>query len=680
MTFIPHGYCLGWNPSLLWTLVTSDLVIGVSYYSIPVALLTFLRRHRDPAFDWVLALFALFIFACGMTHFIDILNIWNPAYGYEAVTKAITAASSAATAVVLWPLVPKAAALLTEREDSRRALEEANKRQNESMRLLAERTAQVEESERRFRLTLENAPIGLAIVGLDGRFLTVNQVLCNMLGYAADELLATGTQQLTLPEDWAHELGLIEDLLTGRRESYRCEKRYRHKNGGETYVQIDRTVLRDDLGQPIHFITQVQDITERQQLEQIRHRLVVEAAPNAMIMVDGEGRITLVNAQTEKLFGYSSAELIGQRIEILVPPRVVAQHPKLRESYFHQSKSRPMGMGRDLYGITKDGREVPVEIGLNPIESAEGTLVLAAIIDISERKRAESVLQEMNRSLEQQVRETRLAMDQLRNAQDQLVQSEKLASLGALVAGVAHEINTPIGIGVTAASFLRSQASDISTQFAESRLRRSDLEHFIDVAGQSTVMILNNLQRAADLIQSFKQVAVDQSSDQRRRFELASYINEILLSMAPALKKTRHAVKVNCPSDLQMDSYPGALAQVLTNLINNSLLHAFPPDGAGHIRIDVERTGDSVMMHYRDDGAGISPENLPRVFDPFFTTRRGAGGSGLGLNIVHNLVFKALGGRITVSSTPGQGVDFAITFPRIAPSEAATAAMSPALA
>jgi ligand-binding sensor domain-containing protein/signal transduction histidine kinase len=274
--------------------------------------------------------------------------------------------------------------------------------------------------------------------------------------------------------------------------------------------------------------------------------------------------------------------------------------------------------------------------------------------DALEREVAEKT--RANEDLEQ-------ALRQLRIAQAQLVQSEKLASLGALVAGVAHEINTPVGVGVTAASTLQDWAQRVQQQQAAATLTRSELDRFLNVAGESAHILLKNLQRAADLIQSFKQVAVDQSSGERRRFDIKAYVHEVLQSLAPKLNRTPHRVTVECPDELLVDSYPGALAQILTNFIGNSLLHAFPQERAGEIRISVAADGEAVVLRYQDDGIGIPPENLQRIYDPFFTTKRGSGGSGLGMHIVYNLVTQMLGGTITATSTPGRGTAFEVRFP-----------------
>ena len=279
--------------------------------------------------------------------------------------------------------------------------------------------------------------------------------------------------------------------------------------------------------------------------------------------------------------------------------------------------------------------------------------------------------------------ETAQAMMDLRRTQESLLQSERLASLGSLVAGVAHEINTPVGIALTSASVLKEATDAISTAVAAGNIRKTDIVRYLETANESARLIMNNAYRAAHLIHSFKQIAVDQVSEARRAFELRSYIDEVMDSLQPTLKKTRSEVIIDCPPGIEFDSYPGALAQVLTNLVLNCVEHAFAPDTAGtiHIGVRCEREGNAdakagakadakaewIIMQVRDNGCGIAPDLLERVFDPFVTTRRSQGGTGLGLNIVFNLIAKQFGGTITVSSTLGQGATFLLRLPRVTP-------------
>lgn len=264
-------------------------------------------------------------------------------------------------------------------------------------------------------------------------------------------------------------------------------------------------------------------------------------------------------------------------------------------------------------------------------------------------------------------RELSATLTDLQAAQTQIVESEKLASLGGLVAGVAHEINTPVGIAVTAASHLAEQAAGFEATYRDGPLRRSALESFLETAGTSGELILTNLRRATDLVSSFKQVAVDQSSEARRTLGVRAYLSDIVASLGPTLKATPHTVEVTCDDDLAICTYPGALAQVATNLVVNSLTHAYPDGSAGKLRFDVTAAPGGIRVVYSDDGSGIPADVLPRVFEPFFTTRRADGGSGLGLHIVHNLVTGRLAGSIAVDSEPGCGTRFTLTVTDLRP-------------
>jgi signal transduction histidine kinase len=265
--------------------------------------------------------------------------------------------------------------------------------------------------------------------------------------------------------------------------------------------------------------------------------------------------------------------------------------------------------------------------------------------------------------------ETARTLQELRQTQDSLIQAERMASLGGLVAGVAHEINTPVGITLTSASVLLEATERILPAMDAGNVRKSDILNYLATAGDSSRLIMTNAFRAAELIQSFKQIAVDQTNEMGRAFKVKDYIDEIIMSLHPKLRQTHIEVQVNCAEDITLDSYPGAFAQVLTNLVLNALTHAYEADSIGCVRIDVAPSDGMLELNFRDDGKGIPPEHLDKIFDPFFTTRRGTGGTGLGLNIVYNLIVNQLGGAISVESTWGQGTHFTIRLPFALPTQ-----------
>ncbi|MBW3586606.1 MAG: HAMP domain-containing histidine kinase, partial [Cyanobacteria bacterium 0813] len=271
--------------------------------------------------------------------------------------------------------------------------------------------------------------------------------------------------------------------------------------------------------------------------------------------------------------------------------------------------------------------------------------------------------QNLENLVQQRTSELSQTLEDLKSAQNKLVESEKMAALGGLVAGVAHEINTPIGIGITAASLLAEKATKFFELYSNGQIKRSELEKFLDTAMQSSNMILSNLTRAADLIHSFKEVAVDQSSELKRTFNLKNYLEEILTSLTAKLKRTKHKIEIKCDENILLNSYPGVLSQIVTNLVFNSLLHAYDRQDEGILTFDFKLEGDRLIFEYADNGKGIAPENLSKIFEPFFTTKRGQGGTGLGLHIIYNLVTQKLNGTIRCESQLKKGTKFMIEFP-----------------
>jgi signal transduction histidine kinase len=325
---------------------------------------------------------------------------------------------------------------------------------------------------------------------------------------------------------------------------------------------------------------------------------------------------------------------------------------------------------------TKDGRILICQMSGRPLRFQDEFHFIFTPVDITRQRQTENEINEMNQQLEsrvlsrtQQLQRTNEELNQtletLNLAQSELVRSEKLAALGSLVAGVAHEINTPVGIIVTSASVLDEASATINENVKDGVIRKSQVLDYIKVALESSRLIIANANRAAHLIQSFKQVAVDQTSEQRRSFDLEDFLSELITSLNPSLKKSKIKISIgNITDKIQMDSYPGLLAQVLTNLTMNAVTHAFQGRNQGRISIDIRLIGELVAIDFRDDGCGIPEDILGKVFDPFFTTRRGQGGTGLGLNIVINIICKQFGGAISAHNNAEGGALFKIVIPR----------------
>jgi signal transduction histidine kinase len=268
------------------------------------------------------------------------------------------------------------------------------------------------------------------------------------------------------------------------------------------------------------------------------------------------------------------------------------------------------------------------------------------------------------------------ALAELRETQQDLIEAEKLAALGGLVAGIAHEVNNPVGISLTVASSFARRCELFAAELKQPPLRRSRLDEFVSACHAAAGQLVANLQRAGELIQSFKQVAVDRSHADRRQFDLAEATDQIIASLRPALKTTAVLLRVDIPPGIAMDSYPGSYGQVLTNLFLNSVVHAFPDGRTGTLSFSARTVGaNDVEITVADDGVGMDEATKAHAFDPFFTTRRNRGGTGLGLHIIHSLITQSLGGRITMESTPSRGTVFRIVIPRTAREIAAAAAM-----
>ena len=282
---------------------------------------------------------------------------------------------------------------------------------------------------------------------------------------------------------------------------------------------------------------------------------------------------------------------------------------------------------------------------------------------LSKTKALEERLSARTNALKDSNHELLSTLEKLHEFQSQLVETEKMASLGDMVAGIAHEVNTPIGLGVTASSLLSDKLSEIKHAFENKTLKSSQLKKFLADSNESVAIIFRNLERAAKLISSFKKVAVDQSSEENRIFNVNDLLNEVVVTLSAKLESNNVNLSVNCPEDFIINSKPGPINQILINLILNSIHHAFEGKDNRNITIIVMNLSDQLHLNFTDNGNGIDDSIKEKIFDPFTTTKRGSGGSGLGMHLVYNLVTQALDGHIALEDHFSQGVTFDITFP-----------------
>ncbi len=284
---------------------------------------------------------------------------------------------------------------------------------------------------------------------------------------------------------------------------------------------------------------------------------------------------------------------------------------------------------------------------------------------------AQKEIVQLNQVLESRVKERTAdleqSLEQVHQTQEQLIQAEKLASLGSMVAGVAHEINTPLGNCVLAASSLKDTVDEVLLAVSSGVVNKQQFVHNMEQLRSGFELLNTNLNRGADLVGRFKQVAADQSFEERRKFLMSELLQDTLTAMSPRLKRGRCNLLCDCDERIELDSYPGDFSQILMNLIINSLIHGFNERPGGSINIEVAHSSNHLQIEYSDSGAGLSEEACQRLFEPFYTTNRERGGTGLGMAIIHNLITQRLGGSIQLASGVGEGIRFIIRTPLNAP-------------
>jgi PAS domain S-box-containing protein len=549
----------------------------------------------------------------------------------------------------------------------RRTLVDADAAREAAVRALAEQRL----AEESYRKLFEGSVDGIYVTTPGGRLINANPALARMMGYDTPEDLIGGVndvaQSVYVDPDVRAEYkarmqrdGMIREF----------EYQVRQREGALLWLSDSATAARDDSGEIVRYEGTVRDITDQKRAEDAiaegRRLLqeVIDTVPAVINVKDKELRYILMNRYMAGIFGIEPTDAIGRTTTDLMS-RYGAQKTDENDKRV-LAAGRELGFYEEEY-IDSSGSMRQWLVNKLPLLDAKGDIenIVTVALDIGERKRGEFEMRKAKDAAE-------AALRHLRETQNSLIEAEKLAALGRLVAGVAHEVNNPVGISLTVASSLERKTALFTSEVARGSLKRSSLNDFLEASRDASSQLVANLNRAAELIQSFKQVAADRNYSDQRTFDLADLTDQVVMSLRPGLRKHNLTLNVDCQPNLTMNSYPGPYGQVLTNLFLNSVAHAFPNGRSGTVDIKVRESGkDNVEILFSDNGVGMSLDVRRRAFDPFFTTRRDQGGTGLGLHIVYSIVTNRLGGRLDLDSQPGGGTQIQIILPRVAPIEQA---------
>jgi PAS domain S-box-containing protein len=597
--FMPHGMCYQWQPAVLALHVISDALISLAYFSISCTLLYFVHRRIDLKHKWIFMCFAIFIIACGFTHAMEILTIWHPAYWVSGGIKLITAFASLSTAILLINYFPSALRLPTPSTMHRIVqLETLN-------RSLAEDSA-------RSAIAADAAGLGFWTFDVATKALHWDESMYRLYGLLASQ----GEEPGALRESRSHlenhakfAIGATDGPDGGR--DYDAEFRAVYPNGVTRHLKAVAQVTRDAYGHAIRMLGVTFDITERKNADE-QFRLAIEAAPTGMLLMDRNGSIVLVNAQIEKLFGYVRAELLGQPIEMLVAERFRAAMPDFRAGSF----SAPTTPAPELYGLRKDGSEVPMEIGLNPLLTSEGEFVLSSIVDLSQR----------------------LEIERIRNE---------------FVSTVSHELRTPL----------------TSIRGSLGLLESGAMGTLPDNAAEMVTIAYKNSGRLVRIINDILDISTIEAGKlalQMRIVTLTELLQQSVEANAGFAAKceVRFVLEQVSASDRVMAD-PDRLTQVVANLLSNAA--KFSPPGSD-VLVRVRPGLTTLRIEVQDSGPGIPEEFKAHIFTKFAqadasATRRFEG-TGLGLSIARKLT-EAMGGSIGFDSEVGRGSVFYIELPRV---------------
>ncbi|MGC2084810.1 MAG: PAS domain S-box protein [Bradyrhizobium sp.] len=549
----------------------------------------------------------------------------------------------------------------------RRTLVEADAAREAAVRALAEQRL----AEESYRKLFEASIDGIYVTTPGGLIVNANPALARIMGYdSAEQLIrSVGDVAETI---YVHPEAREEfQALMARDGMVRdFEYQVRRRDGEIRWLSDSSAAVRDDDGEVVRYEGSVRDITDQKRAEEAiaegRKLLqeVIDTVPAVINVKDRNLRYVLMNRYMAGIFSVDPKDALGRTTGELMA-RYGADKTDANDKRVLATKGG-LGFYEEEY-MDSAGHMRQWLVNKMPLLDAGGEIdrIVTVALDIGARKKSEREMLKAKDAAE-------TALRNLRETQASLIEAEKLAALGRMVAGVAHEVNNPVGISLTVASALERKTERFGEEVARGELRRSSLNDFLDTSRNAAGQLVANLNRAAELIQSFKQVAADRNYSDQRSFDLADLTEQVVMSLRPGLRKHNLTLNVDCQPNLVMNSYPGPYGQVLTNLFLNAVSHAFPDGRQGMITIHARESGrDNVEIVFSDNGCGMSLDVRRRAFDPFFTTRRDQGGTGLGLHIVYNIVTNRLGGRLDLASEPGEGTRIQIILPRTAPLEQA---------
>jgi len=621
--YMPHGYCYLWNSHLVWLHVISDLLIALSYFAIPAMLLWFVRKRRDLPFHWLFVLFGIFIVACGMTHLMEVWTLWHADYWLSGGIKAVTAAASVLTAVMLVRVAPNILALpgLDQLLRSQSSLEQQlSDLRDEEMRALIREAAYRDQA-----ALLDITHDAIFVRDLHSKIVYWNRAAEELYGWSKHESAGKISHEL-LETVFPEPLDEIETkvLSTGAWEG---ELIHRRRDGSTAIVSSRWALEKDGAGNPSAILESNRDVTHARALER-RFQDLLESAPDAIVVIDSSGKIGLVNAQTEKLFGYARNELVDQLIEILVPLELRATHTDHRQRFVADPHRRAMGVGLDLHARRKDGTLIPVEISLSPLETQQGTLICSAIRDVTLQRAATANIQQLNSALNQKVAD----LDALNKEMEMFSYS------------VSHDLRAPLR---HIDGFARILVEEHSSQLSPDAARY--LTRVIDAANHM-----------GDLIDDLLALGrVGRREMNIRTANLDNVVRQAMGDLPPGTESKPIEWKISSLGEAACDS--GLLKLVFSNLLGNAVKFTRTRE-TPVIEVGARSKNGTCVYFIRDNGVGFDPKYADKLFGVFqrLHNQQDFEGTGVGLATVRRIIQRH-GGEVWAESQLGNGATFFFT-------------------